>query len=84
MSMRFYLSFLALFLPAIAQAVDPLVIYSGRKDKFVKPVIEEFTKQTGIKVKIHSAKSTALINKLKLEGDKTTADLLISNDAGNL
>ena len=84
MSMRFSLSFLALFLPAIAQAADPLVIYSGRKDKFVKPVIAEFTKQTGIKVKIHSASSTSLINKLKLEGDRTEADLFISNDAGNL
>lgn len=84
MRMRFSLSLLALFLPAIAQAVDPLVIYSGRKDKFIKPVIAEFTKQTGIEVKIHSASSTALLNKLNLEGDKTTADIFISNDAGNL
>lgn len=84
MSMRFSLSFLALFLPAIAQAADPLVIYSGRKDKFIKPVIAEFTRQTGIEVNIHSASSTSLINKLKLEGDKTTADIFISNDAGNL
>jgi iron(III) transport system substrate-binding protein len=84
MNMRFSLSFLVLFLPAIAQAADPLVIYSGRKDKFIKPVIAEFTRQTGINVKIHSASSTSLLNKLKLEGDKTTADLFISNDAGNL
>ena len=84
MKTRFSLSFLALFLPALALAADPLVIYSGRKDKFVKPVIAEFTKQTGIKVKIHSASSTALINKLNLEGNRTSADLFISNDAGNL
>ena len=61
-----------------------LVVYSGRSDKFIKPVIQAFSKQTGIKVTIHSGSSTALLNKLKLEGEKTRADLYISNDAGNL
>jgi len=69
----------------VAQASDgELVVYSGRSDKFVKPVIKEFTKETGIKVVLHSAKSTALLNKLKLEGERTQADLYLSNDAGNL
>ena len=63
---------------------EELVVFSGRKDKFIKPVAAEFTKQTGIKVLLHAAKSTALLNKLKLEGDRTDADLYISNDAGNL
>jgi iron(III) transport system substrate-binding protein len=65
-------------------AADSLVVYSGRSDKFVKPVIEQFTRQTGIKVILHSAKSTELINKLRVEGERTEADLFISNDAGNL
>lgn len=63
---------------------EELVIYSGRSDKFVKPIIKTFTKETGIKVVLHSAKSTALLNKLKLEGRRTEADLYLSNDAGNL
>ena len=65
-------------------AGDSLVIYSGRSDKFVKPVIEEFTRQTGIQVTLHSGKSTALLNKLKVEGSRTDADLFLSNDAGTL
>ncbi len=65
-------------------AAEELVIYSGRSDRFVKPVVEAFTDKTGIKVVLHSAKSTALLNKLKLEGSRTTADIYISNDAGNL
>lgn len=66
-------------------AVSPeLVIYSGRSDKFVKPVVEAFTKATGIKTIIHTGSSTSLLNKLKLEKDKTDADIYISNDAGNL
>lgn len=78
-----FLFFLGVFsLQAIA--ADPLVIYSGRKDQFVKPVVEAFEKQSGIKVLLHSGSSTSLLNKLKLEGERTDADLYISNDAGNL
>ncbi len=66
-----------------AQAAD-LIVYSGRSDKFVKPVVKAFTSETGIKVTIHSGSSTALLNKLKLEGNRTSADIYISNDAGNL
>lgn len=84
--MKPVLSLMVLFSMLIGQYVQAteLVVYSGRKDKFIKPVVAEFTKETGIKVLLHSGKSTALINKLKLEGNKTTADLFISNDAGNL
>jgi len=65
-------------------AAEELVIYSGRSDRFVKPVVDAFTEKTGIKVVLHSGSSTALLNKLKLEGPRTTADIYISNDAGNL
>ncbi len=79
---------LALFaaLTAFGQPLmaEDLVIYSGRSDKFVKPVVKAFTEETGIKVVLHSAESTALLNKLRLEGARTSADLYISNDAGNL
>lgn len=61
-----------------------LVVYSGRSDKFVKPVVEAFTSKSGIKVTLHTGSSTALLNKLKLEAARTQADVYISNDAGNL
>jgi iron(III) transport system substrate-binding protein len=80
-------SLLALFFtisPLASFADGSLVVYSGRSDKFVKPVIAEFTRQTGIKVILHSGKSTALLNKLRIEGGRTEADLFLSNDAGNL
>jgi len=70
--------------PLATFAGDSLVVYSGRSDKFVKPVIAEFTRQTGIKVTLHTGKSTALLNKLRIEGARTDADLFLSNDAGNL
>ena len=81
---RVLLGTLLTVLGITAVSADALVIYSGRKDKFIKPVIEQFTADTGIKVVLHSAKSTALLNKLRIEGSRTEADLFISNDAGNL
>ena len=81
---RLLLGVLLTALTGTAVAADELVVYSGRKDKFIKPVIAQFTAVTGIKVVLHSAKSTALLNKLRIEGKRTLADLYISNDAGNL
>lgn len=63
---------------------DELLVYSGRKEKFVKPLIEEFSRQTGIKVKLVSGNSSLLLSRLSLEDKKTEVDLYISNDAGNL
>jgi len=84
MFFRTSLLLLAALLAAPVWAQDSLVVYSGRSDKFVKPVVDAFTKQTGIKVILHNAKSTALLNKLRIEADKTRADIFLSNDAGNL
>lgn len=86
---RPYISILLIILVTLSPmtytlAGDGLVVYSGRSDKFVKPVIAEFTKQTGIKVTLHSGKSTALLNKLRIEDNRSAADLFLSNDAGNL
>lgn len=78
------LALLGLTLSTPLHAADSLVIYSGRSDKFVKPVIEAFKKKTGIDVVLHASKSTELLNRLRLEKDRTSADLFISNDAGNL
>lgn len=80
----FLLAALCALAAPLASAADKLVIYSGRSDKFVKPVVKAFTEQTGIEVVLHNAKSTALLNKLRVEGKRTEADLFVSNDAGNL
>lgn len=83
-STRILLGTLLLLSLAGNALAEKVVVYSGRSDKFVRPVIADFTKKTGIEVVIHTGSSTALLNKLKLEGERTAADLYISNDAGNL
>lgn len=69
---------------ALVSAEEKIILFSGRSDKFIKPVVKAFTEATGIKVIIHTGKSTGLLNKLRIEAKRTDADLFISNDAGNL
>ena len=61
-----------------------LVVYTSRKSHLVKPVFEAFEKETGIHISLITDKAPALIQRLKVEGARTKADLLITVDAGNL
>ncbi len=67
-----------------AAAADQLVAYSGRAERLIKPVLDAFEKKTGIKVQLLSSGTTELVNRLKAEGARTRADVLITNDAGSL
>ncbi|WXT99729.1 MAG: putative binding protein component of ABC iron transporter [Catillopecten margaritatus gill symbiont] len=61
-----------------------VTVYSSRKEHLIKPLFEAFTKDTGIKVKYLTGKGGALIERLKLEGTDTQADMFMTVDAGNL
>ncbi len=65
-------------------AADKLTVYSGRAERLIKPVLDEFTSKTGIQVDLLSSGTTELVNRLKAEGDRTPADLFLTNDAGSL
>jgi iron(III) transport system substrate-binding protein len=70
-------------LVAVARA-DDLVIYSARNEQLVKPLFDAYTKQTGVKIKFITDAEGPLMQRLKVEGANTPADLLITVDAGNL
>jgi len=61
-----------------------VVVYSARNEHLIEPLFEEFTKETGIKIKFITDKAGALVQRLKTEGARTPADVLITVDAGNL
>ena len=61
-------------------AEGDLVVYSGRHERMVQPLIERFTETTGIKVTLLSGKSAALLRKLELEAGRGEADVFLSND----
>lgn len=79
----FFSTMLALSFTACAK--DPtLLIYSARKEHLIKPILAQFTQQTGIQIKLYTGKPNALIERLKSDGDQSEADILITTDAGNL
>jgi iron(III) transport system substrate-binding protein len=61
-----------------------IVVYSARNEHLIKPVFELYTKQTGVKIKYITDKAPVLLQRIKAEGENTSADLLITVDAGNL
>lgn len=65
-------------------ADDRLVVYSGRAERLIKPVLDAFEAKTGIKVALLSSDTTELVNRLGAEGQRTRADVFITNEAGSL
>jgi iron(III) transport system substrate-binding protein len=70
--------------PAAVTEANEVMVYSARSHYGQEPAMEAFTKKTGIQVKSFGGDSGALFERLKAEGDRTQADVLISVDAGNL
>lgn len=59
-------------------------LYSARKEKLIKPLLDKFTEQTNIKVNLVTGKADALLKRLQTEGINSPADLFITTDAGRL
>ena len=59
-------------------------LYSARKEALIKPMLDQFTAQTGIQVRLLTGSGDALLARLQNEGANTPADLFLTADAGNL
>ena len=82
--MRYIPLFFFLTLTLQAGQAEEVNVYSGRKEALIKPLLDEFTEQTGTRVNLVTGKADALIKRLELEGEKSPADLLLTVDAGRL
>jgi iron(III) transport system substrate-binding protein len=61
-----------------------LVIYSGRNEKLVKPLLDKLEKAVGAEVDVRYGDSAELAAQILEEGDRTKAGLFFSQDAGAL
>lgn len=67
--------------PASAQGV--VNVYSYREPGLIAPLLEEFTRKTGIKANLIFARD-GLIERLAAEGRNSPADVMLTVDIGNL
>jgi iron(III) transport system substrate-binding protein len=59
-------------------------VYSAREEPLIKPLLDAFSKDTGIKVNLVTSDDDPLLERLKREGINSPADVLIMADAGRL
>ncbi len=61
---------------------DKLTVYSGRSEELIGPLIEQFSDRTGVPVEVKYDSSSNLALLISEEGDRTPADIFISQSPG--
>ena len=61
-----------------------LVVYSGRSESLVAPILEQFAELTGIDVRVKYAGTASLAATLLEEGGRSPADVFYAQDPGGL
>lgn len=88
--MRWYRSTILLLLvaafavPQVVAADGEIVVYSSRNEHLIKPLFDQYTAETGTRIRYVTDSGGPLLSRLKAEGANTPADMLITVDAGNL
>lgn len=80
---RFALSALLLMASSVASAAQTVTVYSYRQPFLVEPMLEMFTKETGIETQVVFAQ-TGLEERLKREGRLSPADVVLTTDISRL
>lgn len=75
---------IALLLSACESPTSEVNLYSARKEALIRPLLDQFTADTGIRVNIISSKADALLKRIESEGQNSPADVLLTTDAGRL
>ncbi len=80
---RGFLTILLISICSISLASE-VNVYSARKEQLIKPLLIQFSEQTGITVNLITGNADALLSRLQSEGNLSPADVLITTDAGRL
>ncbi len=64
--------------------VEKLVVYSGRSEGLIGPILQQFTNETGVQVEVRYGGTAEMAATILEEGDNSPADVYIAQDAGAL
>ena len=67
-----------------AEAEGELVVYCGRSEALVGPLLERFSQESAVKVSVRYGKTPALTSQFLTEGAESPADLIFAQDSGYL
>ncbi len=80
----FAIAICVLGLPVTQVLASEVIVYSARKEHLIKPLFDQYQQETGTSVKYITDKAGPLLQRLKAEGKRSPADILMTVDAGNL
>lgn len=84
-AVKLFASLLSILIFSACQAhAGEVNLYSARKEALIKPLLDQFTQDTGIQVNVISSKADALLKRIQSEGINSPADVLLTTDAGRL
>lgn len=59
-------------------------VYSAREENLIKPLLDRFSEETGVRVNLITAGADELTTRMELEGANSPADVLLTVDVGRL
>jgi iron(III) transport system substrate-binding protein len=84
LAIGYALSLSQIFYVPVREDRPPVVLYTSADDEFARLVVEEFTKESGIEVRLvgdtEATKTTGLVARLKAEADNPQADVWWSSE----